>query len=121
MFCRSLFVFLLLFCRQLCSSSYFDLQILVVCFFIYFLLPLCSLSVDLQILVVPLISSHSSCILLSMFSSRICINYLTLDAKKNQQSINQTNKMVVRQHVALVTDDKIMTFDIQVLTKCGEG
>ena len=121
MFCRSLFVFLFLFCRLLCSSSYFELQILVVCLFIYFLLPLCSLSVDLQILVVPLISSHSSCILLSIFSSRICINYLTLDAKKTQQSINQTNKMVVRQHVTLVTDDKIMTFEILVLTKCGEG
>jgi hypothetical protein len=51
-----------------------------------------------------------------MFSSRICINYLTLDAKIKQQSINQTNKMVVRQHVTLVTDDKIMTFEIQVLT-----
>ena len=37
------------------------------------------------------------------------------------QSINQTNKMVVRQHVTLVTGDKIMTFEIQVLTKCDEG
>ena len=41
--------------------------------------------------------------------------------KNNNQSINQANKMVVRQHVTLVTDDKIMTFEIQVLTKCGEG
>ena len=36
---------------------------------------------------------------------------------KKQQLINQTNKMVVRQHVAFVADDKIMTFEIQVLTK----
>jgi hypothetical protein len=28
--------------------------------------------------------------------------------------------MTVRQHVTLVTDDKIMTFEIQVLAKCGE-
>ena len=40
---------------------------------------------------------------------------------KKQQSINQTNKMVVKQHVTLVTDDKSMTFEIQILTKWCEG